>query len=131
MGRLALVFILLTALVSSARAKCGPLLLRINGETKTHSSTQKILITITPELGHSKPLVLVDDKRFEADVYYDPYKSYSRMFGYNCTKRPEHVTVALLDNGKEIDKVDLAFSKDFVADRDGSYALRSKLRLGK
>jgi hypothetical protein len=114
-----------------ASGKCGPLLFRIKGETKTHSSNQKILVTIAPEPNRSSPLVLREGDRFYADVYYDPFKSHSNLFGDNCTKRPDSVTVALVENGKEVDKKQLSFSKDFVQDRDGGYVLRKNLRLGK
>lgn len=114
----------------NARARCGPLLLKIKGETRTRSS-KKILVSITPDPNHSNPLVLLEGDKFEADVYYDPFKPHSALFGYNCTERPKTVTVALLENGKQIDKKELLFSRDFVDDGDGGYVLRAKLRLGK
>lgn len=115
----------------SAEAKCGPLLLRIKGETKTHSSKERIVVTIAPEPNRSNPLVLVEGEKFYADVYYDPFKSHNLLFGYNCNKRPEKVTVALLIDGKETDRKEMLFSRDFVEDGQGGYVLRSKLRLGK
>lgn len=116
---------------ASVEAKCGPLLLRIHGETSVRAGRRQILVTIAPEPGRSNPMVLLEGDRFEADVYYDPFRSHSAVFGYNCTKRPEKVTVALLENGKEVDKRELAFNRDFVADGEGGYVLRAKLRLGR
>jgi hypothetical protein len=131
MRRAALSLLVLVCVCGAdAKARCGPLLLRIKGETKTRS-TKKILVTVAPDPNHSNPLVLVEGDKFEADVYYDPLKSHSRLFGYNCTERPKTVTVALLENGREIDKKELLFSRDFVDDGDGGYVLRAKLRLGK
>ena len=114
-----------------ASGKCGPLLFRIKGETKTHSSKQRILVTMAPDPDRSSPLILREGERFYADVYYDPFKSHNKLLGDNCTKRPVTVTVALLEDGKEVDKKQLSFSKDFVPDRDGGYVLRTNLRLGK
>lgn len=116
---------------AKANPRCGPVLLRIKGETKVHSPKQKILVTIAPEPNRSNPLVLIEEQRFEADVYYNPLKSLGRVFGYTCSARPETVSVALLENGREIDKKQLLFNKDFVSDGDGGYVLRGKLRLGK
>jgi hypothetical protein len=122
--------ILVCGFSAGANAKCGPLLLRINGEMKGHSSKEKIVVTIAPDATPSKPVILVEDNRFEADVYYDPFKSYSRLFGFNCTKRPEHITVALMNGDKQVAKVELSFDKDFQPDGQGGFRLRSKLRLG-
>ena len=115
---------------AEAQARCGPLHLKIKGETNTHSS-KKILVTIAPDRNHSHPLVLLEGDKFEADVYYDPLKSHSRLFRDNCSETPKTVTVALLENGKEIDRRLLLFSRDFVADSDGGFVLRTKLRLGR
>jgi len=116
--------------VSTTRARCGPLLLRIKGETRTQS-TKKILVTVAPDPNHSNPLVLVEGDKFEADVYYDPFKSHSRLFGQNCTERPRTITVALVENGKEVDKKELLFSRDFMDDGDGGFVPRAKLQLGR
>lgn len=130
MKRLSIALVLFGAASSVATANCGPALLRIKGRANAQSANRQVMVTLSPDTKNSTPMVLVDGDRFEADVYYDPFKSYSKLFGYNCTKKPEKVTVALLDNGKEVDKVVL-FAKDFVADRDGGYHLRTALRLGK
>jgi hypothetical protein len=114
----------------STRARCGPLLLRIKGETRTHS-TKKILVTVAPDPNHSNPLVLVEGDKFEADVYYDPFKSHSPLFGQNCTERPRTITVALVENGEEVDKKELLFSRDFVDDGDGGFVPRATLQLGR
>jgi hypothetical protein len=116
--------------VSTTRARCGPLLLRIKGETRTQSA-RKILVTVAPDPNHSNPLVLMEGNKFEADVYYDPFKAHSHLFGQNCTERPKTVTVALVEDGKEVDKKELSFSRDFVDDGDGGFVPRAKLRLGK
>ena len=116
---------------AGATGKCGPLLFRIKGEAKLRSAKQKIVVTVAPEPNRSEPLILREGDRFYADVYYDPFKAHSKLLGDTCTKRPESVTVALLENGKEVDKKRLSFSKDFVEDRDGGYVLKSQLKLGK
>lgn len=131
MRRTAMALILAGTLGWSTSAKCGPMLIRISGEAKTHSADRKVLITVTPDPKSVTPSIFVEGDKFEADVYYDPFKSYSRLFGYNCTKTPERVIVSLLENGKEVDKAELVFSKAFKADGDGGYILRSKLHLGK
>jgi hypothetical protein len=114
---------------ASTRARCGPLLLRIKGETSAHAA-KKILVTVAPDPNHSSPLVLLEGDKFEADVYYDPFKSHSAVFGQNCTERPKTITVELLENGKEVDKKELEFSRDFVDDGDGGFVPRRQLRLG-
>ena len=116
--------------VTTTRARCGPLLLRIKGETRT-SSMKKILVTVAPDPNHSNPLVLVEGDKFEADVYYDPFKAHSPLFGQNCTERPKTITVALVENGEEVDKKELLFSRDFVDDGDGGFVPRAKLQLGR
>lgn len=113
----------------STRARCGPLLLRIKGETRTRSA-KKILVTVAPDPNHSNPLVLVEGDKFEADVYYDPFKAHSHLFGQSCTERPQTITVELLENGKEVDRKELSFSRDFMDDGDGGYVPRAKLSLG-
>lgn len=131
MGRIVMALALSAALAGRASAKCGPVLIRISGEAKTHSANRQVLITVTPDPKSVTPSIFVEGDKFEADVYYDPFKSYSKVFGYNCTKKPDLVIVALLENGKEVDKAELVFSKDFKADGDGGYVLKSKLKLGK
>ena len=116
--------------VSTTRARCGPLLLRIKGETRTHEGN-KILVTVAPDPNHSNPLVLLEGDKFEADVYYDPLKAGGAVFGHSCTERPKTITVELLENGKEVDKKELLFSRDFVDDGDGGFVPRAALRLGK
>ena len=116
--------------VSTTRARCGPLLLRIKGETKRHEG-KKILVTVAPDPNHSNPLVLIEGDKFEADVYYDPFKAHSGVFGQSCTERPKTVIVELLENGQEVDKKELLFSRDFVDDGDGGFVPRTQLRLGK
>ena len=105
-------------------------MLRVKGEAKAHSA-KKILVTVAPDPNHSNPLVLVEGDKFEADVYYDPFKAHSLLFGQNCTERPRTVTVELLEDGKEVDKKELLFSRDFVDDGDGGFVPRGQLRLGK
>jgi hypothetical protein len=131
MQRIIIALILVCTGALAVSAKCGPVLLRIKGQTTGHSENSKVLVTLTPDPKSSPPMVLLDGNRFEADVYYDPFKSYSKLFGYNCTKAPQRVTVALLENGKEVDKKELVFNRDFVADQDGGYILRRTLHLGK
>jgi hypothetical protein len=113
-----------------AQARCGPLLLRIKGETRARSA-KKILIRIAPDPNRSNPLLLMEGDKFEADVYYDPSKSRSLLFGTSCSERPKTITVSLMENGREIDRKELLFSRDFVDDGDGGYVPRAKLRLGK
>jgi hypothetical protein len=131
MWRMVMPLALLMLCCGAAEANCGPVLLRIKGETKRQSSQEKILVTIAPEPSRSNPLVLLEGEKFYADVYYNPLKSRGVLFGSNCSKRPEKVTVALLVDGKEVDKKVMLFSRDFVSDGDGGYVLRTKLRLGK
>jgi|SRR5690242_4388000 hypothetical protein len=121
----------LLVLCGTAEANCGPVLLRIKGETLRQSPTRKILVTIAPEPNRSNPLVLLEGEKFYADVYYNPAKSRGPLLGSSCTKRPDKVIVALVVDGKEIDKKMLLFNRDFVTDGDGAYVLRAKLRLGK
>src|ERR1700751_2451239 len=121
MQRTIIVLMLVCMSALTVSAKCGPVLLRIKGQTTGHSQNHKVVVTLTPDPKSSPPMVLLDGNRFEADVYYDPFKSHSKVFGYNCTRAPERVTVALLENGKEIDKKELIFNRDFVADQDGGY----------
>lgn len=113
-----------------ARARCGPLHLKIKGETRTNLS-RKILVTLAPDPHGSNPLVLLEGNKFEADVYYDPSKTHGISFGSSCSEKPKTVTVALLENGRETDKKELLFRRDFVSDGDGGYVLRQSLRLGK
>jgi hypothetical protein len=117
--------------VANAGPRCGPLVLKIRGEAKVQSPRQKISVTIAPEPKRSNPLILIEDRGFEADIFYDPLKPHGGVVGYNCDARPERVVVSLLENGQEIDKRLLLFSKDFVSDADGAYVLRTKLRLGR
>jgi hypothetical protein len=116
---------------ANAGPRCGPVLLRIRGEAKVESPKQQIQVTIAPEPKRSNPLILIEEQRFEADVFYDSLKSHGGVVGYNCDARPEKVTVSLVENGREIDKRQLLFNKDFVLDGDGGYVLRTKLHLGK
>ena len=116
--------------VSTTRARCGPLLLRVKGEAKAHSA-KTILVTVAPDPNHSNPLVLLEGDKFEADVYYDPLKAGGAVFGHSCTERPKTITVELLEDGKEVDKKELLFSRDFVDDGDGGFVPRGQLRLGK
>ena len=115
---------------ADARARCGPLLLRIKGETRSRPAN-KILIKIAPDPNRSNPLVLIEGNKFEADVYYDPSKSRGLIFGSSCSEKPKTITVALVENGREIDKKELLFRRDFVDDGDGGYVPRTKLKLGK
>jgi hypothetical protein len=131
MWRMVMPLALLVLCCGAAEANCGPVLLRIKGETKTQSSREKILVTIAPEPSRSNPLVLLEGEKFYADVYYNPLKSRGPLFGSSCSKRPEKVTVALVVDGKEVDKKVMLFNRDFVSDGDGGYVLRTKLRLGK
>jgi hypothetical protein len=116
---------------ANAGPRCGPLVLKIRGQGRVQSPRQKILVTIAPEPKRSNPLILIEDRGFEADVFYDPLKSHSGVVGYNCDARPESVVVSLLENGRQVDTRQLVFSRDFVSDADGAYVLRTKLRLGK
>jgi hypothetical protein len=120
-----------TILGFAAYAKCGPVLVRITGTTKRYLPSDKIVVTVTPDSGPTKPIILREDNRFEADVYFDPFKSYSRLFGYNCTKRPEKISVALVRDGKQVDKAELDFTKDFELDSEGGYRMRAQVLLGK
>ena len=131
MWRMVMPLALLVLCCGVADANCGPVLLRIKGETKTQSPKEKILVTIVPEPNRSNPLVLLEGEKFYADVYYNPAKSRGRLLGSGCSKRPEKVTVSLLVDGQEIDKKVMLFNRDFVSDGDGGYVLRTKLRLGK
>lgn len=115
---------------AEARARCGPLLLKIKGEAHANSS-KKIVVRIAPDPHGSNPLVLLEGNRFEADVYFDPSKVRASLFGSSCSERPKTVTVALLENGRETDRQELVFKRDFVSDGDGSFVLRKSLKLGK
>jgi hypothetical protein len=128
----AIVFMLVLVCICGveAQARCGPLLLRIKGEARSRSA-RKILIRIAPDPNRSNPLVVMEGDKFEADVYYDPSKSRGMIFGTSCSERPKTITVALMENGREIDKKELLFTRDFVDDGDGGYIPRAKLRLGK
>jgi hypothetical protein len=68
--------------------------------------------------------------RFEADVYYHALQLQGREAGDSCAQPPQKVSVSLLQDGKEIDKKEFIFSKDFASHDDGGYFLRSELRLG-
>jgi hypothetical protein len=117
--------------VANAGPRCGPLVLKIRGEAKVQSPRQKIQVTIAPEPNRSNPLILIEERRFEADVFYDPLKAHAGPAEYKCDARPERVVVSLLENGKQLDTRQLLFSRDFAPDSDGAYVLRAKLRLGK
>lgn len=117
--------------VAKAAPRCGPLVLKIRGEGRVQSPRQKISVTIAPEPNRSNPLILIEDRGFEADVFYDPLKPHSGPVAYTCDARPERVVVSLVENGRQVDTRQLLFSRDFVSDADGAYVLRTKLRLGK
>src|SRR2546429_5420891 len=64
--------------------------------------------------------------------YTTLFRSHNLLFGYNCNKRPEKVTVALLIDGKETDRKEMLFSRDFVEDgrsEEHTSELQSRLHL--
>jgi len=114
----------------SARAKCPLVYVDLEGEVKgVVSEDDQIVVEVYPDPNSPSAEAIVNkDGRFKATIAFDTTRSGGR-FHHNCSRRPERVTVILVNKVEELDRVRLAIENDFVKNEEGDYILSSSLEL--
>jgi hypothetical protein len=123
--------LLLSIMVPSGNAnKCANKYIYISGKIVGPTNSQlKIEVQTTPDANwEPQPAIALRQGAFDGKVYFDSTKTEGTT-NDDCSRAPEKVRVALLNEGRQIDLVQLDISKDFIKNKMGDYELRSSVEL--
>lgn len=90
----------------------------------------EIIVVVSPDPNATANPVVLKGEDFKGKVAFDTTRSGGR-FHHNCSRRPANVTILLLSNKEELDRVKLSIEDDFFRDEEGDYRLSSPLGLSK
>jgi hypothetical protein len=121
--------LIVTALTTVGFSKCANRFIYIEGHiTGRSSSNLEILVQTAPDANSQSPAIAIQGKDFAGKIYFDSTKAEGR-FRHDCSRTPKLVRLLLLENGKQVDLIELSIEKDFVRDTTGDFRISSPAKL--
>lgn len=121
-----LILVLMTASVAGV-CKCANRFIYVEGHvTSTAGSGLEIVVQTTPDANwEPQPKIAVKEGKFAGRIYFDSTKSEGRFAHDDCSRAPNSVRLLLIENGRQVDLIQLSIEKDFVRDKGGDYKILS------
>jgi hypothetical protein len=121
--------VLLVVLITASAAgfcKCANRFIYVEGHiTSTARSGLEIVVQTTPDANwEPQPKMAIQEGRFAGRVYFDSTKSEGHFAHDDCSRTPKIIRLLLVENGHQVDSIQLSIEKDFVRDGGGEYKIR-------
>src|SRR6266508_1685410 len=124
----AFVGVLLLAGNCRAMAKCPAVFVEVHGRASEDVPGSHVSIQVSPSPNQLTEPVAIEGGRFTARIAFDTTKSGGR-FSHDCSRTPEVVTVSLVVEQRELDRVRLEIGRDFRRTDSGDYTLLTDVTL--
>jgi hypothetical protein len=127
---LLLVVMLLVGFSTVGFAKCGALLITIEGEVRGKAKPEQgVTVDVQPDSYWSFQLAGNSPAHFVIQVPFSTFSGRSTFGSDRCERTPRTIAVMLQDWLQTVDGVELKYPEDFAVDQEGSSHARDKVIL--